>query len=264
MIMRLLFLTIVLCALIGCAVSPVGEADAAVSFRSNVPYGSKAGEAMDVCKPSAASQTPRHAVIIIHGGSYTGGDKSTYTYLCSKAASLGLVAFNINYRLIKAVSDWPTPLADGQLALRYIRSQATAYNIDPAKVCAFGWSAGANMAAHLAAEGSAVGDVAATLSGYSSRIDCAVVVSGIITPWVGTVFDSSSFISASTKPNYIFAGTNDAKALPSTAQTYVALLTSVGVANRLVVYTGGHIFAGISRTQRAAYEADGLRWILQQ
>ena len=132
---------------------------------SDVQYGTADdGTALylDVCLPEEpagdpAAVKPRASIIEIHGGSWARGDKSNvhYVNVCQWLASEGYVTISINYRLAPA-SIFPAAIEDARDAVRWLRddTQVEQYNLDPELVGAFGGSAGANLAALLAVEGS--------------------------------------------------------------------------------------------------------------
>jgi len=105
----------------------------------------------DVYQPKAPSSPALPAVIFIHGGgwdtgSYKGG--STKPYL----AQHGYVAVSIEYRLSK-VAPWPAQIEDCKMAVRWLRSNAAKYGVDPNHIGAWGGSAGGHLAACLGTMG---------------------------------------------------------------------------------------------------------------
>lgn len=68
-------------------------------------------------------------------------------------AARGVTAFVLAYRL--PLEGWSrgveTPLADAQRAMRLIRQNAAAWNLDPERIAALGFSAGGHLTANLAA-----------------------------------------------------------------------------------------------------------------
>jgi len=93
-------------------------------------------------------------------------------------ARFGFVAFSVDYRLFKdGQNRWPAQLDDVQRAVRWVRAHAREYGVDPARVGAFGHSAGAQLAALLGMENTRDNSDAA-LAQYSSRVQAVVDVSG--------------------------------------------------------------------------------------
>ncbi len=82
------------------------------------------------------------------GGMATGRQKSFRRDL-RKLGPRGYVAVTVNYRLAPAYR-WPAQLDDVRTALRYFRSHAAEFNIDPARVAAVGDDSGGHLALMLA------------------------------------------------------------------------------------------------------------------
>jgi acetyl esterase/lipase len=117
-----------------------------VSVDENVSYSSTDPVLrLDVYKPIGAAPAPRPAVLLIHGGGWTGLEKSTMQGLGSFLARHGYVAFSVDYRLFAdGKNSWPAQLDDVQRAVRWIRANAAKYDVDPNHIGAFGHSAADN------------------------------------------------------------------------------------------------------------------------
>lgn len=101
------------------------------------------GPALDVFRPTTAS---RHcAVLLFHGGGWRSGSKQDVHARAAALADLGFTALAVQYRLLDS-APWPAPLADAIGALRWVRAQAGALDIDPDQVVVQGHSAGAHLA----------------------------------------------------------------------------------------------------------------------
>jgi acetyl esterase len=94
---------------------------------------------------------PYPGVILIHGGGWRHGSKHDMAFIGRYFARRGLAAFSINYRLVPR-HPWPAQIEDARMAVEWIRSQATTYNIDPSRLGAFGVSAGGHLAALLSTQ----------------------------------------------------------------------------------------------------------------
>jgi len=89
------------------------------------------------------------AIVIFHGGGWSIGEASWGFSNARHYASKGLVAFSVQYRLQdleKGITPYESVL-DAQTAIRWIRNNANLFAIDKDKIAAFGWSAGAHLAA---------------------------------------------------------------------------------------------------------------------
>jgi acetyl esterase/lipase len=106
----------------------------------------------DVYEPLAdSSRVNRPAILAIHGGAWRGGDKAWGSSIAREFCPSGYVVFSINYRRSSRPNGrWPAQIEDVQKALRYIRTNAAAYRIDPARIASLGMSAGGHLATMVA------------------------------------------------------------------------------------------------------------------
>lgn len=149
---------------------PAGAANP-IAVRRNVPYATAEGRALllDAYVPSAA-RTIRPAVVLVHGGGWRGGDKRDFSTEARRFATMGWVAFSVDYRLATP-SAFPAEVDDVSAAIRWVRTHAGDYGVDPARVGALGASAGGHLVAMLATVGEGPLDAGA-------RIRAAVSWSG--------------------------------------------------------------------------------------
>lgn len=152
---------------------------------------------IDVFSPPATT-TPRPAILFVHGGGWSGGDKQLHHDDCRFFAQHGYVCFSAGYRLVTATGNrWPAQLDDVQLAVRWIREHAREYGVNPAKIGAMGPSAGGQLVAMLGMRDTRTTEgEGALLSSQSSRVGCVVDMSGpsdlrADTPSSGTQFFST-------------------------------------------------------------------------
>ncbi|MDZ7842750.1 MAG: alpha/beta hydrolase [Gammaproteobacteria bacterium] len=84
-------------------------------------------------------------IIMIHGGGWRRGDVDDMEKFARRAAAAGFAVFNITYRLAPE-HKFPAQLEDVRDAVRWLRSRAADYRIDPDRIGAWGYSAGAHLA----------------------------------------------------------------------------------------------------------------------
>src|SRR6266540_2031717 len=144
-------------------------AQAAVILR-DVAYKTVEGTVLrlDVFMPADGFLHP--AVVLVHGGSWSRGDKSEWANEGLLLAANGFVAFAADYRLAPPGGSWHaiTPVQDLEDAVTWIRVNAGSYGVDPSRVGALGDSAGGNLALMLAVTG----------SNGTDKVDAAVSWSG--------------------------------------------------------------------------------------
>lgn len=98
----------------------------------------------------------RHAaVVLVHGGAWTGGDKADVAEQGRLLAAAGYVAVAVNYRLAPA-HPYPAAVEDVRAAVAWLRAptQVATYRLDSHRIGLFGASAGGNLAAMVGTEGS--------------------------------------------------------------------------------------------------------------
>ena len=108
-------------------------------------------EKLDLYQPSKRGGEPAPAVVIIHGGGWTSGDKAREREFVTGTtlAKEGYVAISINYEL-GASRRWPNNLHDCKNAVRWLRVNADKLNVDPDRIGVIGGSAGGHLALMVA------------------------------------------------------------------------------------------------------------------
>jgi alpha-L-fucosidase 2 len=95
---------------------------------------------LDLHVPDGAGPFP--AAILIHGGGFDQGSKSTNPRpLFQPLADAGFAWFSIDYRLAPAVH-YTEAFEDVQSAIGFVKANADKYHVDPAKIVLIGESAG--------------------------------------------------------------------------------------------------------------------------
>jgi acetyl esterase/lipase len=114
----------------------------------DVEYAMPGGKAvlMDIYKPENSGLRP--AIVVIHGGGWVAGDRGQMASTSAALADRGFVVANVAYRLAPA-NKWPAMIDDVQSAVRFIRTNAKKYNVDPDRIGAVGASAGGHLALML-------------------------------------------------------------------------------------------------------------------
>lgn len=140
---------------------------------------------LDLAMPSSRNPEPRPAIVVIHGGGWLEGDKSSFATAEHQVpgnivdfARLGFVAATINYRL-SGEAPFPAALDDCRCAVRWLRAHALKYHVDVNRIGAYGNSAGGHLALMLAMMPVAEGlDEQGRHADQSSRVQAAASDSG--------------------------------------------------------------------------------------
>jgi acetyl esterase/lipase len=131
----------------------------------------------------AKSDKPTPVVLLIHGGGWANGDKTSYgANTIDPFLKEGISVAAINYRFIlQAMEQKVEPpvkacLHDAARALQTIRSKAKEWNLDPKRVGATGGSAGACTSLWLALHNDLANSGSSDpIARESSRLSCAAV-----------------------------------------------------------------------------------------
>ncbi|PAW79660.1 MAG: lipase [Verrucomicrobia bacterium Tous-C9LFEB] len=151
----------------GLALSGVRAAD--FTFQSDVEYlGAERTEKLDVYLPPESFPRPVPAMLLIHGGGWTIGDKADKRErnIGATLAAHGIAVFSINYLLDKVEKDeqgkkksvtkaWPQNFYDCKSALRFMKKESARFGIDPQRIGVMGGSAGGHLAMLVGVTGQA-------------------------------------------------------------------------------------------------------------
>jgi acetyl esterase/lipase len=114
----------------------------------NVAYGKDSLQKMDVYLPDGRSENETWSLVLIHGGSWNGGNKSDFNpYVDSLKKRLPEFAiFNLNYSLYNGGNQFPTQENDIRQAIDFNVGQSAEYKIDKNRLVILGASAGGHLA----------------------------------------------------------------------------------------------------------------------
>ena len=216
---------------------------------------------LDLACLNGAIDRPRPAIVVIHGGGWIQGDKSSFSR--SKPlppgnivnfARQGFVAATINYRLSDEAM-FPAALHDCKNAVRFLRAHANEFGIDPERIGAWGNSAGGHLALLLgmvAADQKLEGDgsyldqssLVQSVASDSGPIDLAYQyqhnqIQSVIGMFLGGPPEGSRleeyrraspihYISAATPPLLLIYGGQDEQVGVETADEFVVALNRAG------------------------------------
>lgn len=223
---------------------------------------------LDVYYPNTWD-APAPLAVYVHGGGWTGGDKSSGAGMVDKDELLarGYVVAAVNYRLAPQ-HRWPAQIEDVKAAIRYLRANAARFGADPARIGAWGGSAGGHLVAMLGTADAAAGyDGSGDNLEQSSRVAAVVDLFGpadwtaadwglarSLTAW--QVFGATSpadpvlvaaspvtWVTPDDPPFLILHGDRDETVPLSQSVTLDARLRAAGVPSTLVVVrNAGHGF----------------------
>lgn len=223
-----------------------------------------------------ASRTISPAILIIPGGGY---DRLTDTREQAPVAKyfssqLDIKAFVLRYRLVQTDGTYryPTPLWDGQRAIRLLRAHASELGIDPSRIAVFGFSAGGHLASTLAIHpdkrfgairSDPVDEVPAEVNllglGYPViSMNPAVVppsgsyrnllfgLQGRELEHLQHFLSGEENVTSNMPPTFLFESLDDKKISPQNSQLFVAALQNAGVPHEAHIFSHGEHGSGLS------------------
>ena len=117
-------------------------------FICDIPYASQSvNQKLDIYLPDQVKGT-YPVIVYLHPGGYIMGNKDMIKPLVDTILARGYAAVSINYRLADEAM-FPSQVYDSKAAVRWIRANAGTYNFNPAKIAAWGISAGGTLASLL-------------------------------------------------------------------------------------------------------------------
>jgi acetyl esterase/lipase len=99
----------------------------------------------DVYAPPAGTEKNGAGIIVVHGGSWSGGRRGDFPQWNRWLARQGYVVFDVDYRLAPQ-PNWQTATGDVKCAVAWVRQTAAEFGISPVRLALFGRSAGGQLA----------------------------------------------------------------------------------------------------------------------
>lgn len=221
--------------------------------KTNLAYGLETTRAnlLDMMRPNSSAALP--VVIHFHGGGWhMFGKHLPETEFLAKA---GYCVVSANYRYAQDAF-FPAQLEDAQAVVRFVRANATEFNIDPTRVYAWGISAGAHIAALLGSDGSSCLKAVACIcppTDLSNPKDWALEYTDTAFAWLlGSRADTHPDLAKAASPRFqvssqsartlIVHGALDTLVPIAQAEVFSAALEQNKVHSRLVVIPQGDHF----------------------
>lgn len=220
-----------------------------------------------------AANTP--AVIVCPGGGYVSlAANHEGRQVASYLNSLGIAAFVLKYRLGPRYHH-PIELGDAQRAVRMLRSKASEWRLDPAKIGIMGFSAGGHLAmsasTHFDSGNATAADI---IDRAGSRPDFAVLGYPVISmteAWthqgsrnnlLGTSPDAElakslsgeNAVTKQTPPTFIFQTNADTTVLAENSVYYYLALRKAGIPAEMHVFEKGPHGVGLANDDPALSE----------
>jgi acetyl esterase/lipase len=131
---------------------------------------------LDIYRPKMGGDS-LPACVLVHGGGWVKGDKEKFRPLAIALAERGFVVANIEYRL-GPVAKYPAAVQDCSLAVRWVRANAKRFGLDPARIGAWGGSAGGHLVGLLAAAPTHAKFLTSDLKDVSAAVQATCIMAG--------------------------------------------------------------------------------------
>jgi acetyl esterase len=201
-----------------------------------------------ISSPPEEGSALHPAIVFFHGGGWTGGAVTQFNPQSTALAARGMVAVDVEYRLIAHAPSLESPqicVEDAKSAMRWVRAHAKELHIDPSRIAASGGSAGGYLAAATALV-PGWDDPADDLS-ISPKPSALVLFFPVvdISPAAydqkrfgndPAKYSPESYLSASMPPTIIFAGLADKLVKPDTLRNFKTLATKAGGRCDIIFY----------------------------
>jgi acetyl esterase/lipase len=207
------------------------------------------------------------AVLVFPGGGYNilAMDLEG-TEVCEWLSSVGITGVLLKYR-VPARPGTPregAPLQDAQRAIRLVRSNAAQLGVDPKKIGALGFSAGAHLAAHLSNQSAKrTYEPLDAADAADCRPDfVALIYPGLLTEGnAGLKLSPEMTITANTPPTFLLQSEDDGVKVENSLLYYTALKAAKVPAEMHLFAKGGHGY-GLRHTENPVTDWPKLaeRW----
>ena len=155
--------------------------DSTAKVYKNLKYADESEkQAVDLYIPQAG-QGPHPVIVYIHGGGFVRGDKTRHIMAMLQGLRYGYAVAAVNYRLADEAA-YPAMLHDAATAIRFLKSIASEYDLNPDKFIVWGETHGAFLACQIGIGGTK-GSVSDPFAAYI-QYDCRVA--GVVDYWAMT------------------------------------------------------------------------------
>lgn len=134
---------------------------------------------LDLYLPAGRAGKRVPGIVFVHGGGWRTGVRSNFAPMAIRMAQRGYASATISYRLSPEAA-YPAAIHDVKAAVRWLRTNAARYDIDPGRIAVAGGSAGGQIAS-LTGVTNGIGkfDPGAQRGAVSSAVQAVINIDGL-------------------------------------------------------------------------------------
>lgn len=147
----------------------------------DIGYVSNQGKALqlDLFMPAQISKAALPGIVLVHGGGWRSGTRDNLAPMAIRLAARGYIATTVSYRL-SGEARYPAAIHDVKAAIRWMRTHAAEYQLDPRHIAIAGGSAGGQIAALVGTTNDVPEfDPQAQLNPVSSAVQAIINIDGL-------------------------------------------------------------------------------------
>ena len=231
---------------------------------------------------SSLTQSPRRAVIVCPGGAYRGLADHEADPVAHRFLAAGFATFVLRYGVGEDAANF-APLCQIALAIKHIRENATAYNVDPDYIFTCGFSAGGHRAGsagvlwNIPEVKAVLGDAPEGINRPTGMILCYPVITAGEYAHKGSFYNLCGSKEATqaemdryslelhedgtTPPAFLWHTFSDAGVPVKNSLLMAEAMVRAGVPCELHVFPKGHHGLGLCTDQSSASAAHCRQWI---
>jgi alpha-L-fucosidase 2 len=223
-------------------------------------------------------QGPFPTCILVHGGGFTKGDKTSFIKpLFEPLSQAGFTWFTINYRLAPQ-HRFPACIEDAEAAIRWVKVHAKEYKADPRRIALIGESAGGHIVSFVGVRAKGETSVAAVVPIYAPHdLELQVKARNALGPSMTALFgltdlndaawttlrDASpiSYLRKGLPPYLLIHGDQDAMVPYKQSVQFQQKMKALGNACDLItIKDGGHGMGGWAKLG-SDYQEQMIAWL---
>jgi alpha-L-fucosidase 2 len=251
---------------------------ARAELKTDIEFASPGGVSLtlDAFVPDGPGPFP--TCILVHGGGFMRGDKTTYIKpLFEPLSRAGFTWFTINYRLAPA-HRFPACIEDVEAAVRWVKAHAKEFKADPARIALIGESAGGHLVSLAGVRAKGETSVKAVVPFYAPHdLELQVASRGQLGPSMEALFglkelndeargvlrttSPSTYLRGDLPPYLLIHGNKDTTVPFEQSVKFQAKLKSLGARCDLITIEGGAHGMGGWEKLGSDYTAQMIAWL---